>query len=402
MTWKQKTTILFIDHSRTIGGSTKVLLNLLDELNRSAVEPIVACGDGSDVAPVLKRKNISTVTFSMPWFTKRSSPFTWAVYAYSLIRFGLSVASMIKSLKAACIHANGFIAALYSLLPSKLANVPLVLHMHEILEQGRINGFFVRIAAARADRIICVSGAVKQRLLEFGVTEAKCEVVYNFIGEPGSSHTDRPVGFRAEFNIVGNASLVGMIGNISPLKGQMVFVEAVQKIAERRPNTVYVIVGDTITAADERYKRDLLGRINAGDLRNRVILTGFRSDAFRVLREFDILVHPPTLPESLGLVLLEAMYHGKPVIASDIGGIPEVVTGGVTGVLVKPRDPDELAQAIGDLLDRPDLRSHFGKQGKRILSERFDRKRIVEQLNDLYNRVLSKTDGHQRTYYNPR
>ena len=165
--------------------------------------------------------------------------------------------------------------------------------------------------------------------------------------------------------------IIGMIGNICELKGQMIFIEAIRQLADRHPETVFVVVGDTNTDADLAYKNELLEFIKNSGLENRVILTGFRKDAFQILGEFDIFVHPVTLPDSLPQVLLEAMHHKKPVIASNIGGIPEIVVDGVTGLLVPPRDSHALAEAIDRLLKSPELRASFGAEGNRILSERF-------------------------------
>lgn len=380
-------TILFIDHSLKIGGATTVLFNLLQHLGRS-FRPVVICAPGSALATAAARKNILTIALPMPWFTKRSSPFTWLFYAYALMRFTFAVRGLIKKSNVSLIHANGFIPALYAMLPAKLARVPFIWHMHDILQKEFINGLFIKIAALNADRIICVSGAVKKSLQEFGVTETKCKVIYNFIPEPSGATPRGSDGFRAEFKIARNARIVGTIGNICRMKGQMVFVEAVQEIAAQHPDTVFCIVGDILSPADAPYNDELLRRIKESRLKDRIILTGFREDAFYIIKEFDILVHPPTLPESLGLVLLEAMFHKKPVIASDTGGIPEVVVHGVTGLLVPPGDRDSLAHAIDQILTNPALAAAMGSRGNRLFRGKFTTDASMKALTSLYQEVL--------------
>ena len=181
-------------------------MNLIDELPAYGIRPIVVCAAGSDLQTYYERKNVETHSTSMPWFTRQSGPLTWFIYGYSLLSFAFFLRRLVRKSRASLIHANGFIAALYAAIPAKLFRIPFIWHMHDILETGWFNTFFIRLAGRNADRIICVSEAVKARLVQFGVDVKKCRVLYNFIPVPvrsegaGSRSSSFGIPYSPPFN----------------------------------------------------------------------------------------------------------------------------------------------------------------------------------------------------------
>jgi glycosyltransferase involved in cell wall biosynthesis len=191
-----------------------------------------------------------------------------------------------------------------------------------------------------------------------------------------------------KFSFPQNTNVIGMIGNICALKGQIVLLRAVSSILLEFPNTIFLVIGNTNNKSDETYKNSLQEYILRSGLEKQVVMAGFRDDIFDLLEKIDILVHPAILPEAFGLVILEAMYKGVPVVASNIGGIPELVHHTVNGLLFPPNDSMALAQAVCRLLRDPQLRTRMGKQGTTICRERFSQKQFIDKFNQTYQELI--------------
>jgi len=217
------------------------------------------------------------------------------------------------------------------------------------------------------------------------VEENKCSVIYNYLSLPAGKQ-QRP-DLRDELSIAKNTNVVGIIGNICFLKGQLVFLHAVPSILQAFPNTVFLIVGDSTGKADESYKQNLREYIQRHGIEKQVMMTGFKKNILDIVEKLDVLVHPPVLPEAFGLVLLEAMYKEKPVVASNIGGIPELVQDRVNGFLIPPNDSDALARSVCKLLSDPQLRTRMGEQGKKICLEQFSQKNFIDKFNLAYREL---------------
>ena len=222
---ENKKTVIFIDHSPKLGGATRALLSLLRSPIKENIYPVVICSPSSGIIKDFRELGVRVETIRMPWFTKQSNFITKLSYLYSLLYFSVRLLKLIEKHDAVIIHANSFIAALYAVLPAKLAGKALIWHMHDILEPGLFNKIFIRLAGGGAEKIICVSEAVRKRLLAFGVAAIKCRVIYNYM--PGAlPETCQGKGtFREEVGISEKTKLVGMIGNLSELKGQSLFLE---------------------------------------------------------------------------------------------------------------------------------------------------------------------------------
>ena len=379
--------VLYIDHLPKFGGSTRALLNILDMFDKGVVNPLVICPEGSAIIPYFEEAGIKLETTKMSWFTKKASVPTLCSYIFRLAATALFIIERVKKYQISIIHANGIIPLLYSIIPAFITRVPLIWHMHDILDIGLVNRIFVRLGGRSADKIICVSKVVQKRLIEFGVKEEKCQVIYNFISTKKSDGEARS-SFRKEIRIPESSWLVGMIGNITFMKGQKVFIEAAKGILARFPHTVFVIIGDTQVEEDKAYKEALLDMIREKGIVQNVILTGFRKDVLSIISEMDIVIHPPVLPEAFGYVLLEAMHEEKPVIASDIGGIPEIVIDGVNGFLFEPKDAMFLAERVCRLLAEPDLMTRMGKNGKSILFDTFSPEQSIAKIKAIYQELI--------------
>jgi glycosyltransferase involved in cell wall biosynthesis len=147
------------------------------------------------------------------------------------------------------------------------------------------------------------------------------------------------------------------------------------------------IVGEAIYQNSDMYKRKILLKANSVGLKDIIIFTGFRENIPEMLSSFDIFVLP-SRSEGFGRVNLEAMAMGKPVVSTNVGGIPEVVSNGVTGILVEPGNSKALSHAIMRLLNDPPLRESMGREGRKRVEQYFTLHAHVQRVQEIYREVL--------------
>jgi glycosyltransferase involved in cell wall biosynthesis len=188
-------------------------------------------------------------------------------------------------------------------------------------------------------------------------------------------------GVRAELGIPDGVPLVGTVANFKPHKGQEHLLRAAAIVRRRIPDARFVLVGVGPREGQMRREADQLGLDGA------VIFAGFRDDAPRVMRAFDVFVLPSE-NEGLPIALLEAMAQGRPVVATRVGGTPEVLQHGVQGLLVPPGSPEQLADAITTVLGDRAMRERMGDAGRSRSSE-FDIRKTVGRMETVYQELLA-------------
>lgn len=188
---------------------------------------------------------------------------------------------------------------------------------------------------------------------------------------------------KKELGIPPGYNVVGTIGRLVPIKGYKYLISAAKMIVEEIDKTVFVIVGDGYLKFElERYAEAL-------GVRKDIIFTGWRADSSDILCLFDIFVLP-SLNEGMGRVIIEAMALGKPIVASSVGGIIDLVRNGENGILVPPRDSDALGNAILQLIRNKDLAEELGRNGKAMVYPEFDISVMLKKIDGLYESLLSK------------
>jgi glycosyltransferase involved in cell wall biosynthesis len=236
------------------------------------------------------------------------------------------------------------------------------------LERPQLAGWaLAHLVSASADHVICNSGATRQWLLDLcPKLQARSSVAWNGIqampiGEGGDGRKGRPDG--------NDDVVIGLVGRINAHKGHSLLLQALERLhdaGERRPRLVFA--GDTAAGADGCWQ-GLAARIAASPIAGRVEALGFVAQTAPLYASLDIVCVPSTCAEGFGLVAVEAMAAGKPVVAADLGGLREVVDPGVTGWLHRPGDAADLAACLARLINDASLRLAMGQRGR----ERFER-----------------------------
>jgi glycosyltransferase involved in cell wall biosynthesis len=287
------------------------------------------------------------------------------------------------------IHTHLIHADLYGTLAAKLAGVPIIISTKHNDNAFRRHPFYAlldRLASKFADKIIVISDHLKRFFVEIErLDPRKMTRIYYGLDtgwvEGGGSHTARPISVQEELGIPPDTPLAGIIARLNPQKGHTYLVTAFAKVVGSLPEARLLIVGDGNLRGDlERQTREL--RIT-----RQVTFTGWRDDIPRIMAALNLLILP-SLWEGFGLVLLEAMMIGKPIVASRVSAIPEIVVDGVTGLLVPPRDPEALAKAIIALLQDKERADVMGRAGQERVKRYFSVDRMVQQTETLYGELV--------------
>jgi len=245
------------------------------------------------------------------------------------------------------------------------------------------------LAELGANKIICVSNAVKENLISFGVKKEKCRVVYNSIYPPAEQQKRAKGDFHKEFGINIQTKVITMIGQIAEWKGQSILIEAVARLIKRYDIKSF-IVGDVISPSENHYKNTLYKITNDLNLNNHVIFTGFRTDIQTIINASDLIVHASVKPDPLPTVIIEAMNLGKPVVATHVGGVPELIQHNKTGLMVPPHNSEMLAEAISNLLDNPEKAESMGSNAKNVINKKFNPRVNLSKVLNIYYELLSE------------
>lgn len=234
-------------------------------------------------------------------------------------------------------------------------------------------------------KVVTVSEYVRRYLIGLGIAPARVAAVPTGV-DLSRFDPDAEAGtLRHELGLDAKTPLVGTAAILRLKKGHQVLLEAIPKVLEAVPDAVFVLAGDG------PQHQNILKSIQEKSLGAHVLLLGLRRDIPNVLKSIDLFVLP-TLEEALGTAFVEAMAMKKPVIGTRVGGVPEVIDDGGNGLLVDPRDPAGLADAIVRLLRSPDLAAAMGERGREIATTEFSVERMCRRMQALYEALL-----HTRT-----
>lgn len=290
-----------------------------------------------------------------------------------------------RKFNAQVIQTHGYKASVIGPFLRRMTGLPWVAFMHgNTAENFKVRCYFMleSLIARRADRIITVSDAMRVQLLKVGFPSEYTVTVHNAI-EHSLYAAPLPGLTREQFSIDNDSFLLGLIGRFSPEKDPLNLLAAFKMIANKREKIRIILVGE---GQEEHSLRAYCRENNFG---NKVIFAGYRSDIASFYPLFDLLVIS-SWSEGLPNVALEAMAASVPVVATSVGGIPEVVIHGQTGLLVPAKNPQALAEAILELVDDPIRRRVFAEAGEVRVKQEFDAGSRSGRMQSIYADVLNE------------
>jgi glycosyltransferase involved in cell wall biosynthesis len=303
------------------------------------------------------------------------------------LRAAREIADWLRRLDADVLCCSGYKPDLIGWLAARQAGVPVVAIAHGwtgATLKVRFYETLDRWVMRRMDAVVCVSEAQAVKVRRAGVQPERARVIRNAIRAEAFGRPDLECRETLLNLFPGRPErIVAAAGRLSPEKGFDVLIDAVALLAPHHPKVGFVLFGDG------PLREDLTKRIAERGLQNRLILAGFRPDLERVLPACDLAVSS-SHTEGLPVVVLEEMAAGLPVVATAVGGTPEVVEEGVTGWLVPPGDPPALARRTAELLASPETMRAMGLAGRRRVEECFTFAAQAEQYLGLFQRLARR------------
>lgn len=359
-----------------IGGTERQVVNLVRAMDTSRFDLRIAClRRFGELLQEVEELPVPVTEFRIG--SKMFAPRT-ALEALRLARY-------LRTHKVQILHTFGLYPNIFAVPIAKLARVPVVLA--SIRDQGDIltplERRIQRWCCRFADCVLVNADAIRCKLIEQGYAAGRIAVIRNGVQPRPRPRVER-AAVRANWGVPRDARLIVVFSRLNPMKGVEYFLDAASVLARQFADAHFVVAGDGAI------RRGLEQRAAALGIADRVTFPGFRTDIPDLLAEAAVSVLP-SLSEGLSNTLLESMGAGVPVVATRVGGNPEVVEHGVSGLLVPPRDPASLAAAIGRLLSDEGLAARMASAGMRRVADLFSVEDSVRQTERFYTQLLEVT-----------
>jgi glycosyltransferase involved in cell wall biosynthesis len=352
------------------GGAEQVVVDLAVGLQASGAHSLVllpACGEGW-LARQLAGTGVSVE------YVDLSGPFSPAG--------ARAIARSLRAHRIDVAHSHEFTMAVYGAWASRRAGVRHVITLHgSRYYAGRLKRrVALRAAIALSDQVVAVSHALANDLgRDLLVARSAIDMITNGVRSLAAPATS----LRQDLRLGPEDRLLVAVGNLYPVKGHRFLVDALALLANRHPTLHVAIAGRGDLASS------ITAGARAGGVASRVHLLGLRSDVPAVLAAADLFALP-SLSEGLPLALIEAMFAGLPIVASEVGEVATALGGGAAGVLVPPGDPAALAEAIDDLLTHPARARACAEHARRRAAAHYDVSNMVRRYRALYERPLAR------------
>jgi len=370
-------TILFLNKVAELGGAEFSLLNLVQGIQRHAFQPIVVLGDEGPLQERLEKLNVDTHIFPLD-FPHLINPIPFLKSVFFLNR-------VIKEESTNLIHSNTLWDNQYGVAAAKLAGIPHMLHVRGFPEQKPSWKSFYNMGSLA----ICNSEDTRKKFLKYSGFRKRTEVVYNavdterFIPDKNIRKKVRQSYGFAEADLI-----LGMAGRLAEEKGQLFLLKALLPMLKSNSNYRVLIAGDAKIHPDTTYPEDIASFIQHNGLDGNVVMAGYIENMNGFYNALDLFLLP-SFREPFGRVLIEAMATETPVIASRVGGVPEVVDHEINGYLVDSGDADNWREYINRLIHNETIRRNFVKSGRTKVLDKFTSEHITSRIVSLYRELLN-------------
>jgi glycosyltransferase involved in cell wall biosynthesis len=377
--------ILFIHQSAEMYGSDKTLLLLIRHINRERFCPVVILPNEGPLKKALELENIEVyiapvIKLHRKMFTPKNM-----VSLLKQIKQAFRIVNKINENYNFEIVYSNTLAVLLGYLFAKKNRIKHVWHVHEIIESPKIVAKTFRFLLHTKSNFFTIynSNATADFWKSSSRKNIDYEVITNGLEVPSSPLlVNEIVSIRKEIFDVNNEIVIGLVGRINKWKGQFILLEAFSKLIKKYPDLRLIFVGST-TENQSYILKELTAKIDAFQIVNQVKIVPFQPDINKIWSAIDIAIVPSVEPEPFGLVAVEAMLAKKPVIASNHGGLTEIVIHEHTGFLVQPNNVTDLVNAIETLVNDEAKRLEMGEKGYVRAVEEFSIYKYVSNIEKI-------------------
>lgn len=365
------------------------VLQVAERLKATGFETVVVMPKGDQkFAALLDQACIPFHEMNLVRLRKSVSPIEHVRYAARFWPNVIELRRLIRERRIDIVHTNGMMN-LQTPIAAHLEGVGLIWHLNDLGTPLLLRLIFLPLLKSWTDGIALSSRAVGRYYFRRRArVDQRFHLAYPPVDVEKFSPRLNGSNAREQFGLDPNCPVIGVVANICPGKGQEYLIEAAEIIKRRYRGAKVLVVGGKL---DNRHKfwSALMKQTAELGLERDVVFTGRRDDVPELLRAMTVYVHPSE-SESCGMAILEASACGLPVVATDVGGPRELVEDGVTGILVEPRNPAQIAEAVLRLLDSPEMARRMGQAGAARMRKHFSLDACVDAHMRMYNAVLSR------------
>jgi glycosyltransferase involved in cell wall biosynthesis len=388
--------ILNVVYDERIGGPQLRVLQVAQRLKNAGFGTVVAMPRGDpEFAALLDQVRIPFHEMDLVRLRRSFNPIEHLRYVAKFWRNVRELRQLIRERHIDIVHTNGLMN-LQAAVAAHLESVGLVWHLNDLRTPKLLRLLFLPLARVWSHGIALASRAVGHHCFrDVPVGDERIQLLYAPVDTRKFSPQVDGTRVREELSIAPECPVIGIIANICPGKGQEHFLEAAALIKRRYPDAKFLIVGGKL---DNRraFWSTLTQQIAKLGLERYVFFLGRRRDVPQVLRAMTVYVQASE-SEACPMAVLEASASALPVVATNVGGTPELVADDVTGILVEPRNPRQIAGAVVRLLDSPQMAVKMGLAGAERMRKNFSLEACVDAHVQLYKAVLSRrvTSPHE-------
>lgn len=389
--------ILFYNHTGQVSGAERVLQMILTRVDRECYDCVVACPEKSRLIGLMNDAGQRTRGLRL-----LEARFTWR--PDRLVRYLLSFAQVIRDGRALVkeeapdvVHANSIRAGIVMASATIGLPVPVIWHAHDILPRHPLSTLVRLFAAASSrNRILAVSNAVAERfrgnVLKPFAKRVPIRVVHNAVDlEKFQPNKTAGSEARARLGLTNAQPVIGIVGQLTPRKGQLELIETFAEVARELPKAVLLVVGEPLFNRDQEYAEQLQEAAASLGIGDRIKFLGARNDVAQLMQALDALV-VNSHEEPFALTVSEGLASGIAVLATAVGGTPEMISDGDNGCLVPRCDNEALARTLVTLLQDDQYRAQLGQNARRSAIARFSIDRFIREIDSLYSELNRSAD----------
>ena len=378
----EKMKVLHIHTRGVIGGSGTNTLSTMLGLSKDRYEPELACGSEGPLIKEAKKNNL--IFNKIPHLKNEINIFYDLLALFELI-------SLIMRREYSIIHTHNSKAGILGRIAANICRAPIIIHTQHscVFKYGTLNYFqkkfyyfLEKISAKFTDKIIYISEPLRREFLNAKIgSEKKSVTIYSGIEIEKFKVDVDVLKKKSRLGLKSSDFIVGIVSRLEPGKGNEFIIKSIPKIIQKISNIKFIFVGGGPLKANLETLSESFG------VREKIMFLGLRDDVPGLLQIFDI-VCLASLYEGMSRVILEAQAAGKPVVATKVGGIVDIVAEDKTAILVAPRDVGALAFAIIKLIDDEHLRKSMSSAAEKFVDYRFSSKKMVQDIILVYEELL--------------
>lgn len=363
--------------SKVLFGAETIILTIAERIDKTKFNPLIVVfkGEDEEIPPLALEAKQKKIPVEIIILKGKFDFFSIFKLRRIILKNNIDI-----------LHSHEYKSDIIAFIATRFTSVKLITTTHgwlSINPKVKFYEFLDSIVIRFFNKIVAVSNAMEKELLKIKIPSSKTSVIETALDFSYLQLDLKKSNLREELGFDSNAVLIGTIGRLSLERGHIYFLRAAKEIIKIFPNVIFLIAGDGYL------KESLVSEAKKMGIKDKVFFLGFRKDISNILSAIDIFVFP-SLRESFGIALVEAMAVGKPVVATRMGISSEIIKDGETGIMIEPKNSDSIREAVIKLLRDENLRVKIGASAKRLVVERFNCQQMVNSYEYAYLALLEK------------